>query len=351
MKNSEEKEVQSKNSKPVILPLDVGYGFVKFGKKSADKGAEDLDYMSFASIAPLGNPIETNTMGIFDERDTVVVNVNGNYYEVGPDAIDIESSESARSLNEQYIFTEQYKALCYGAFHYMLENMESNVIDLLVVGLPSKSQNGAKLKELLEGEHKITNSETVIIKEVLVLSQPYGGFRYAISIEEYSHLASEYNLLIDPGFLTVDFLTSNGKKIIEKRSDMYPAGVSKILNNIAESISLQIGKKYTNINQIDKALASKKQVIKIAGVEYQLEEHKRSASNTIESAITQMRNVVGDFSDIENIILVGGGSYVFEKKLRQHFPTHNLIKLDLAQFANAKGFKLAGEEYYARRKK
>lgn len=347
---SEEKEDKKKTS-PIILPLDVGYGFTKFGRLNPDKDDADLEYMSFASIAPLGSPTESNTMGIFDERDTVVVNISGNHYEVGPDAIDIESSENSRSLNEQYIFTEQYKALCYGAFHYMLETMDSNVIDLLVVGLPNKSQNSVKLKDMLKGEHKITDTESIIIKDVLVLSQPYGGFRYAISHPDYAYLNDEYNLLIDPGFLTVDFLTSNGKKIIEKRSDTYPAGVSKILNNIAESISALIGKKYTNINQIDKALASKKQIIKIAGVEYPLEDHKRSASNTIESAITQMRNVVGDFSDIENIILVGGGSYVFEKKLKQHFPTHNLIKLESAQFANAKGFFLAGTEYYHKQKK
>src|ERR1044071_4551714 len=167
-------EAQSKA--PVIRSIDIGFGFTKFNKRVDD----ELVYDSFISLAPRSSKIDSLSM--LNDRETVVVTIDGSDYEVGSDSYLLESVDSTRTLNEQYINTTQYKALFYGALHYMNEE----VIDLLVVGLPVsnfKSQN-QKLQEGMKGIHKINAHMTVEVKNVLVVMQPMGALKYCLMDED-----------------------------------------------------------------------------------------------------------------------------------------------------------------------
>src|SRR5690606_22364741 len=107
--------------------VDLGSGWVKFSHVVEGK----LHYSSFPSLAPrhTGRDLSSSLLG---KRDTVVVNVEGTLYEVGPDSADLDATDSTRNLNDQFIYTDQYLAAYYGALHYIGEP----TIDLLVVGLP-----------------------------------------------------------------------------------------------------------------------------------------------------------------------------------------------------------------------
>lgn len=330
----------------VVQALDIGWGYTKYSHFNLE--TEKMEYHAFPSLAPRSTGVDMS-MSLLGKRDTVVVNVDGTLYEVGPDSADLDTSDASRSLNEQYIHTEQYKAVFYGALYYMGQPE----IDLLVVGLPLSNMGAsAKLKELMVGTHKVNDKFTCTIKDCLVVPQPLGGLYYCFSLaqerKELEFMEDEVNLVIDPGFLTFDFLLSNGDKVIENRSNAHTGGVSKVLRSIAESISTKFNIRYENLSAIDKGLRRRK--LKINGETEQLEDHIKNTKSVLESSVNYMRNIVGDGSDIDNIILIGGGSHIYKRTIEQYYPKHQLIVLEDAQTANVKGFQLAGEKFLSKKK-
>lgn len=325
----------------IVRAIDLGWGYTKFSH--LDVETETLKYSSFPSLAPRSAGLDLS-MSILGKRDTVVVDVDGTKYEVGPDAGDLDTNDASRNLNDQYIHTEQYKAVFYGALHYIGEP----VIDLLVVGLPLSNMNAAaKLKALMVGTHKLTAEMTVEVKDCLVLPQPLGGLYYCLSLgktrDDFEFLNEEMNLVIDPGFLTFDFLLSNGEKVVENRSSAHTGGVSKVLRAIAESISGKFGTKYDNLSAIDRGLRRRK--LKINGEVESLDEHIKNTRSVVEGSVNYMKNLVGDGSDIDNIILLGGGSHIYHKTISAYYPKHTILTLEDAQTANVQGFQLAGEKF------
>lgn len=324
---------------PIIRALDLGSGFTKLNRLVNGK----LEYMNFPSLAPRhsGRNLGGSLLG---QRDTVVVNVEGTQYEVGPDSADLDPNDSTRNLNDAYIYSDQYKAVMFGALAYMGEKE----IDLLVVGLPLTTISRADdLKKMTVGTHKVNETTTVTVKDVLVLPQPMGGLYYCMSQaekrSEFEFLADETNLIIDPGYLTFDFLVTNGKKINDTRSSAHPGGVSKILRAICESISAKFGIKYDNLAAVDKAIPRRR--MKINGQVEDLLEHIKYAKASIDGSVNYCRNIVGDGADLDNIILLGGGEHIFARTLVNAYKSHTIYVLPDAQFANAKGYQAAGEAH------
>lgn len=323
----------------IVRSLDLGSGYAKFNRLVDGK----LDYMSFPSLAPRSTG-HSLSAGLLGQRDTVQVTVEGTLYEVGPDSGDLDSNDSTRNLNDQFIYTDQYRAVLLGALHYMGETE----IDLLVVGLPLTTVKRAEdLRKICTGTHKLADGKTVTVKDTLVLAQPQGGLHYCVSQAnrrpEFEFIADDTNLIVDPGYLTFDFVKANGLKINDSRSGAHPGGVSKILRAICESLSSKFDMDYTNISAVDKALARRK--IKINGKVEDLVEHIRFAKPSIEGSINFMKNVIGDGADIDNIILLGGGHNIFARTLSAYFKNHTIYVLPDAQFANVKGYQAAGDAH------
>lgn len=335
----------AKQPAPIVRALDLGWGYTKFSRR--DPVDDDLEFMSFPSLAPRHTGMDLS-MSIIGKRDTRVVNVDGTLYEVGPDSADLDTTDASRNLNDQYIYTEQYKAVFYGALSYM----DEPVIDLLVVGLPlSNMQAAPKLKELMVGVHKVSEGKEVHVKDCLVLPQPLGGLYYCFSLSkeksEFEFLREEMNLVIDPGFLTFDFLLSNGEKVVDNRSGAHTGGVSKVLRSLADSVSAKFNIKYENLSALDTGLRRRK--IRVNGQVEQLDEHIKNTRSVLEGSVNYMRNMVGAGTDVDNIILLGGGGHIFKRTIEQFYPQHTVHVLEDAQLANAKGFQLAGEQYLARK--
>lgn len=340
------KAVETSEKAQIIRAIDLGWGYTKYSKLEPDGS---IGFSGFPSLAPrhIGTDLSSSILG---RRNTVIVEVDGTQYEVGPDSTDLDSNDSTRNLNEQFIYTDQYKAVFLGALSYIGEP----VIDLLVVGLPLSGINQTeKLKELAVGIHKMEGGKLVEVKDVLVLPQPLGGLYYCLSQtesrQEFLFLEDEMNLVIDPGFLTFDFLLARGSKVIENRSGAHPGGVSKILRAIAESVSQKFGIKYDNLSAIDRGLT--KRAIKINGKPENLEEHIRNTKSVIEGSVNYMRNIVGDGADIDNIILIGGGAQVFRKTIEEYYPNHTLISMPDPQLVNVRGYQEAGTAYLAKKLK
>ena len=62
------------------------------------------------------------------------------------------------------------------------------------------------------------------------------------------------NLVIDPGYYTLDWVVAQGIKVNGARSGAQPGGMSSVLGAMAESISQRIGVQITDVSAIDDAI-------------------------------------------------------------------------------------------------
>lgn len=344
-------------SELVIRAIDLGYNATKFTKKVGKNNKPE--FMSFPSLAPTPSNISVGSgfdLDVFAEKDTVVVDIGGVKFEVGPDSPEVQSSTDTRVLHDQYVHSDQYKALTLGALHYMGEKE----IDLLVVGLPvNNARYSADLKKMLTGELEINENEKVLIKNVLVVPQAFGGFKafhhnYA-SKENLFIDDDEVTLVVDPGFYTFDFFTIKGSekpKPLNDRCGSKEGGIHQILGGICNSISNNVlgGKKYEDYESVDRALRKGVRSIRIAGEVVELEDHIKNTSQMIENVIDYMRNIVGDGikENIDNIVIIGGNPKIFKKKVETKYPTHaereRIFIPENSIFSNVEGFYWYGVE-------
>lgn len=333
----------------IISSIDIGWGYTKLASRDAQG---TLLTKAFPSLAPrhVGASLD---LDFLDVRDTVVVAVDSIEYEVGPDSADLDATDATRNLNTQFIHTDQYKALFLGALSFL----DQPVIDLLVVGLPlSGMTNKDKLKQLVVGKHKVAGGKVVEVKDALVVPQPLGGLYHVLKgnnglpvSDKLLGADHEMNLVIDPGFLTFDFLLTNGTKVIENRSNAHPGGVSKVLRSIADSISQKHQISFDNLSAIDRGLKTRS--LRINGETEDLLPHIANTRPVIEGSVNYMKNIVGDGSDIVNVILIGGGADVFRKVIAEFYPKHTLTVIEGGQLANVSGYQIIGEMAAARSKK
>lgn len=331
----------------VTASIDIGYGNTKYAG-----GFDDLNqliYGSFPSLSPLAPSFDLSG-GDFGKRNTKIVEVNNGKYEVGVDSeMASVGSDTIRVLNDTYVFSEQYKALYLGALSYL--NLEH--INVLVMGLPVKNMHlVGKIENLFTGTHNLADGVVCTVDKVVFISQPLGGF-YEVAIKNgtYEEMLNEVNLVIDPGYLTFDFLLLNGLIPSENRSDAMNGGMSRILINIAKSLSNTIDRPYDDYNAIDKALRTPKKmvdsatnekkdmrIIKIGGKVYDLLPHIYQTAPVIDNVITAMRNKVQNFDDVDNIILVGGPESIYGKKIKENLHNREILKSSNPLFSNVIGF-------------
>lgn len=58
-----------------------------------------------------------------------------------------------------------------------------------------------------------------------------------------------------------------------------------------------------------------------------------------------MRQYIESPQSLQNIILVGGGAFLFKKAVKHAFPNHRIHEVKEPMFANVRGFQIAGQNY------
>lgn len=326
-----------------LAAIDVGYGFTKYISGFYEDGQPVCGL--FPSIAAL-SPMDNLTGGFFVSRDTKKIEHGGTVWEVGPDVFDITTKNEVRALHDDFVKSEQWKILFYGALAYMgVTN-----IDYLVLGLPvSQMAKEAEVVKLAKGEH-IIDGETYTVKNVLVIPQPLGAlYNYALRGGDFHRFMQTNTLVIDPGYLTFDFLMTKGFSVNAHRSGARPGSMSAILGAIANSIGRELGINYDDFNQIDSALGmhnyagpSDSRTIWINGNQVSLNPHLASTIPVIETNLNFMLNKLQDTRDIAQIVMAGGPNRIFEKTIRKQFPSHELHTIEDGIFGNVIGFMLWG---------
>jgi len=326
----------------IVRSIDVGYRNTKFTVSgSADR---DVNCRLFPSRAPLATAVDLSG-GVLDHIDTVAVAAEGNSYQVGPDVELALATHNAPVLHKNFTGTPEYLALVHGAIHYM----DVPHLDLLVAGLPVSllEAKATLVRERLQGTHEITHGRTVVVDRVLVLAQPIGGLiNHALLQGTYDRLRTKINLIIDPGFLTLDWVVTKGIQPMPRRSGSFAGGMHAVLRTIAQAISREHRIDYEDYAALDCGLRSGE--FMLYGNAVALAPYLAAAKPVIDEAVNALSNSVGDGRDIDNIVLVGGGAWFFRAAIEHRFPSHHVHLADDAVFANVRGFQHAGEELMRR---
>ena len=298
--------------------------------------------MSFPSIAypSLGS---RSGWSVGDRRRTLVAPVGSLFYEVGPDVALAADTFRARQLHDDYTESPEYTALLRGA----LAMMKLSQIDLLVVGLPVALYAGRKaaLEKAMTGLHEIGDGKSVTVARALAVAQPQGALVHYASVHgKLSEIGSERSLIIDPGSRTFDWLVSQGMRLVTKQSHSVNRGVSDVLRLLAQEISRDIGTPYRDLDAIDLALRTDKSPV-IFQKPYDIKRLMPLAESVAEQAVSSMKEWLDSPHSLQNIILVGGGAFLFRRAVKSAFPRHRIHEVKEPMFANVRGFQLAGQNY------
>lgn len=338
------------SSNKIVRAIDVGFGSTKF--VALRQGAGEVHCGMFPSVAPQASATSDLGSEVFQRRNTCVVEVNGVRFEVGKDALLALDASYNRTLDTGFAATDAYIALVRGAIYYM----GVDHIDLLMVGLPVNNveKMQKELEKRLIGPHKIPNprtpsgengDRTVNVAQVKVLAQPAGAFfDYSVQNNRFQRMVNETNLIIDPGYFTLDWVVAKGTKVITARSDAVSGGMSAILATMAEAISKKIGTQLTDYTAIDDAIRAGKNP-RFFGKEFDIKPYLPLGLEKARQSMSALATKVGSSADIDNIIVAGGGAEYFKKLVEAKFANHTVQITHDPVFANVRGFQFAGEHW------
>jgi plasmid segregation protein ParM len=323
----------------IVRAVDVGSGNTKFVTAVA---GTDIRCVSFPSIAYPSSDA-TPSWPASERRKTVCIPVGPLFYEVGPDVGLAADTFRAKQLHDDYTDSPEYLALLRGA----LSMMKLSHIDLLVVGLPVAlfAVKKAALEKLMVGSHDLGGGKSVTVAKALAVAQPQGALaHYASEHKKMATIGNEQSLVIDPGSRTFDWLVARGMRLVQKQSHSFNRGMSDVLRVLAAEITKQIGTPYRDYDAIDLALRSGKPPI-IYQKPYDMSRHLPVAESIAQQAVSTMREWIESPHSLQNIILVGGGAFLFRKAVKAAFPMHRIHEVKEPMFANVRGFQLAGQNY------
>jgi plasmid segregation protein ParM len=331
----------------IIRAIDLGYGNVKYTTASSNRSHFETGIFPSVAVPSTKNVIDTS---FTSKKDIVMIDVDGQNYSVGPDSELLATNMSYRNLHDNYSSSPGYKALCLGALHYI----NQPVIDLLVVGLPVKflSERSEKLREMLIGQHQLTATSNCFVRDVKVIAQPIGGFLYFLhSTNSWERLRDKTSLILDAGYYTLDWVVTKKMKTIDDRCDGNRMGASVLLNDIMhyinESKTPELdGFVMDDLNLMEQSVRNG--YIELPDMNVNIAPFIKGADARIETAVADMLASIQKKSDIQNVILCGGGASFYLDVMRREFPRHNIKIAPDSVFSNIHGFQMAGEMTMAR---
>ena len=215
---------------------------------------------------------------------------------------------------------------------------------MLVVGLPVSrmESHAAQLRAELSGRHKLDGCTSVEVKRVIVVAQPVGGALYtALSSGQYNRFREQTTLTIDIGAGTNDALVSRGLQALPKRCATHPGGTGAILRQLADTVRTHHGVECTTL-ALDKALRTG--TLRVSGRTHPVLSMLRSTKPVVDQAINALMSRIGTVTDIDRIVLIGGGAPFFQPGIQKRFPDHEITVCSAGIFANVRGFQMAGEQ-------
>lgn len=325
--------------------VDVGFGQTKW----AVRLESEIINGGFPSLAPTATEVTLqNTDSQFQKPNTVRVEIDGINYEVGPGAdLAMSASNSGRSLSDEFPLTNNYKALLMGALYYA----GISRVDYLTLGLPvhTMSKYADELKKIKFDDY-LVNGQKISVGKIIVIPQPVGSLAMFAASNNQIINNGATRLILDPGYVTTDWVVAQGYQMVNSRSGGRMGGVSNVYKNIASLIAKQFGQEqFGKIERIDQAFVSGKDFRyygKIVDKEM-LDKYLALSRTVIEEIVSDIKARVGDTEDIDAILIAGGGASFFAPVVKKLFPYNEVQVLEDPSFTNVNGFLLVAENVQA----
>lgn len=322
-----------------IVGLDIGYSNLKvaFGKA----GEEPALVSRPAGAAPsehIGQQIMSTRA-----EDPLRVLVGGREFVAGCSHDRLENW--ARELHKDYTSTDSYRAL----FNAGLLMTGMTEIDRVVTGLPTSQYFDEGLRKRLaktmEGEHQVTPKKKIVVKDVKIVPQPLGGFAdYLHHLGDPSQVEDASVLVVDPGFFSVDWvLLVNGE--FKRASSGTSLDATSV---ILDEASALIGKDHGSgpgRSRMENAVRSGRNTVSVFGTHVDITPYLAAASATVGHIVaSQLKaSLRKEESEVDAIVMVGGGAPLFERAIKAAFDKTPLTIAQDSVFANARGFWRGGE--------
>jgi plasmid segregation protein ParM len=337
----------SKTTPAIVRAVDVGYGNTKYTTSQRNIDT-DAQVGLFPSLAPRATQSDF-TGGLMKKADRIVVQVDGESYSVGADALAESKGIYKREVASAYSTSRIYRALFLGA----LQQMKLSAVDYMVVGLPLTTYDrfAKELTEQLTGSHEVPNPVApdqilkVDVRRVKVFPQPSGAFyNYAVPRGLLESMSQQTNLVIDAGFGTLDWFVTEGARPLTGRCDATAKSVWAAISAVADHIGPDLTTNPRTMMRIDNALRQRTP-LQINGKRVDIEPYRPIVKQVVEDAISEMMMSIGNISDIDNILITGGGAHLFVDYVKKEFgKSHGEIHTDADPvYGNVRGFQFAGE--------
>lgn len=340
----------------VVRVVDVGFGDTKFLRNVLPNGACEWD--NFQSIAAVSTRANADIGGVFDRLDLVSIDVDGIVFRVGRDAAYAQGAFDRQSRDNSFAHTPAYQALTLGA----LWHMQEPVIDRLVVGLPLNTYvaNRDQLRKTLIGRHRLPSFDTgrldentdveIEIKSVHVMPQPMGALLYHATSTKDVDLMSGVSLVLDLGYYTLDFMVTRGTRMFPERQGAIEGGMSAAYDAIDRAITAAIrAEGGMDVSLSDKlylyaqALQHPDMTLRTSAGCVELKPLLRHLDHAIEQQLKPVLTRIGNVSDIQHLILAGGGATYLEPLIKNRFVGfESIFVADKPQYSNLYGYYTAG---------
>lgn len=329
----------------IVRAVDVGFCNTKFTMVGASGPQGLIGCDLFPSLTPIAAADSLGLTEMMRKKKTIIVEVNGKRFEVGYDVESAIASNYGRTMAPSFCMTDSYMALVNASLYYM----GVDKIDMLVLGLPVSAHSKYKedLAKKMIGVHQVVEKE-VMVEHCRVLAQPVGGFfEFGSKEGNMRKFERETNLILDVGFFTTDWFVCSGMTPVSQRCGAANnGGMGSVISAICAEISNRVGEalEHNVFGRVDTALRSVDKKVKIFGKEFDLNEFIPVGKAAALEAVNKMVNKVGTGSDIDNIVLVGGGGWFFEDVVKKQFPRHEISLAGESNFSNVRGFQMYGYE-------
>jgi plasmid segregation protein ParM len=233
----------------------------------------------------------------------------------------MSASNSGRSLSDEFPLSNNYKALLLGALYYA----GITHVDFLTLGLPvhTMSKYAEHLKTIRFDDYMV-NGQKISVGKIIVIPQPVGSLAMFAASNQTIINNGETRLILDPGYVTTDWVVAQGYKMVNSRSGGRMGGVSNVYKNIASLIAKKFGQEqFGKIERIDQAFVTGKDFRYYGKVVDQtmLQKYLTQSSTVIEEIVSDIKARVGDTEDIDAILIAGGGAHFLRQWSKNFFHT------------------------------
>lgn len=325
-----------------IVGLDIGYSNVKIACGDSQSFEPSVSvYPAYATAEP-----ETDLALAKKSEHELKVYPHGKEWRVFTNRV------GHRELHDKYHTSEMYMALFYGSL-IKATNGRSNIIDVLVTGLPVRIANSDEERQQLSrsftGTHEVAPGQFVTVKEVVVLSQGVGIMNDVLNRDglisdddiEFSNI-----LVIDPGYFSMDYVTfSRGDRKREFSGSSLNA-TSVIIEEIVRTLETEFPDEGTQESErIETAFRRGDKTFNngFRNVEIQPLVDKITP-RIVGTVVAELLNRTRSIGPVHIIISAGGGSRFYDQSIREAFRHARVIQSPNPVASNSIGYWHYGAE-------